>query len=96
MKVGLGSDLIGPDQTGRSEELLIRSELETPMDALVAATRTNSEILRVAEETGTLEIGKLADLVAWRTDPLEAPNTFTRRDEAVLVMKAGVVVKDVR
>jgi imidazolonepropionase-like amidohydrolase len=96
VKVGLGSDLIGPDQTGRAEELLIRAELETPMDALVAATRTNSEILRVDHETGTLEVGKLADLVAWRTDPLENAKTFTERDQAALVLKAGVVVKDIR
>jgi imidazolonepropionase-like amidohydrolase len=96
VRVGLGSDLIGPDQTGRSEELLIRSDLETPMDALVSATRINSEILQISKETGTLELGKLADLVAWRTDPLEEPKTFTDRDAAVLVMKAGQTVKDIR
>lgn len=96
VRVGLGSDLIGPDQTGRGEELLIRAGLETPMDALVAATRTNAEILRIADETGTLEVGKLADLVAWRTDPLESPKAFTERDQAALVLKAGVVVKDER
>jgi imidazolonepropionase-like amidohydrolase len=96
VKVGLGSDLIGPDQTGRSEELLIRSELETPMDALVAATRTNSEVLRISDDIGTLEVGKLADLVAWRSDPLENAKVFTERDQAALVMKAGTVMKDVR
>ena len=96
VKVGLGSDLIGPDQTGRSEELLLRAELETPMDALVAATKTNSEILRLSHDLGTLEVGKLADLVAWRTDPLEAPKVFTDRDQAALIMKAGTVVKDIR
>lgn len=96
VKVGLGSDLIGPDQTGRSEELFIRAELETPLDALVAATRTNAEVLRIADQTGTLEVGKLADLVAWRTDPLESPKVFTERDQAALVMKSGVVMKDIR
>ena len=94
--VGLGSDLIGPDQTGRAEELLIRAELESPMDALVAATRTNAQVLRIADRTGTLEVGKLADVVAWRSDPLETPKTFTERDQAALVLKAGVVVKDER
>jgi imidazolonepropionase-like amidohydrolase len=95
VKVGLGSDLIGPDQTGRTEELLLRAELETPMDALVAATKTNSEILRLPD-VGTLEVGKVADLVAWRHDPLESPKVFTDRDQAALVMKAGAVVKDIR
>jgi imidazolonepropionase-like amidohydrolase len=94
--VGLGSDLIGPDQTGRSEELLLRAELETPMDALVAATQTNSRILRIDHTVGTLEVGKAADLVAWRNDPLEAPKVFTDRDQAAVVVKAGIVVKDIR
>jgi len=94
--VGLGSDLIGPDQTGRAEELLIRSELETPMDALVAATSTNADVLRIGDQTGTLEVGKLADVVAWRTDPLENPKAFMERDQAALVLKAGAVVKDIR
>jgi imidazolonepropionase-like amidohydrolase len=94
--VGLGSDLIGPDQTGRSEELLIRAGLETPMDALVAATRTNSRILRIDDTVGTLEVGKLADLVAWATDPLETPKAFTDRNQAAVVMRAGEIVKDLR
>lgn len=93
--VGLGSDLIGPDQSGRSEELLLRAQLETPMDALVAATRTNAQILRLPD-VGTLEVGKVADLVVWGRDPLEDPKAFTDRDNAVLVLQAGAVVKDLR
>jgi imidazolonepropionase-like amidohydrolase len=96
VRVGLGSDLIGPDQTRRSEEMLIRAELETPMDALVAATKTNSEILRISQDVGTLEVGKLADIVAWRSDPLESPKTFTDREQAAVVLQAGRVVKDNR
>ena len=94
--VGLGSDLIGPDQTGRSEELLLRSRLEDPMAALVAATSTNARILRIADRVGTLEVGRAADLVAWRSDPLEDATVFTDRDQAVLVVKGGAVVKDLR
>lgn len=93
--VGLGSDLIGPDQTGRSEELLLRAQLETPMDALVAATQTNARVLRLPD-VGTLEVGKVADLVVWARDPLEDPKAFTDRDNAVLVMKGGETVKELR
>ena len=93
--VGLGSDLIGPDQTGRSEELLLRSQFETPMDALVAATQTNAKVLRLPD-VGTVEVGKVADLVVWSRDPLEDPKAFTDRDNAVLVLQGGAVVKDLR
>ena len=94
--VGLGSDVIGPDQTGRSEELLLRSELESPMEALVAATASNAKVLRIADRVGTVEVGKVADLVAWRTDPLESPKAFTDRTQAAVVVKAGAIVKDLR
>jgi len=94
--VGLGSDLIGPDQTGRGEELLIRAELESPMDALVAATKTNAQILRLDHELGTLEPGKVADLVAWRENPLDSPKGFTDPENAALILCAGVTVKDIR
>jgi imidazolonepropionase-like amidohydrolase len=93
--VGLGSDLIGPNQTGRAAELLLRAGLETPMDALVAATRTNAQILRMPD-LGTLEVGKVADLVAWRSDPLADPRVFTDRDQAALVVTAGAIAKDIR
>ncbi|HVV76685.1 MAG TPA: amidohydrolase family protein [Mycobacteriales bacterium] len=96
VKVGLGSDLIGPDQTGRSEELLIRAELETSMDALVAATRTNSQVLRIDHLVGTIEVGKMADLVAWSSDPLESPKVFTDRNQAAVIFQAGATVKDLR
>lgn len=94
--VGLGSDLIGPDQAARSEELLLRSEITSPMDALVAATTVNARILRIADRIGTLEPGKVADIVAWRADPLDDPTVFTDRNLAAVVIKDGTVVKDIR
>ncbi len=96
VRVGLGSDLIGPDQTGRAEELVLRAQIESPMAALVAATRTNAEVLRIADDIGTLEVGKAADLVVWRTSPVEDATVFTQREQALLVLKAGKVVRDAR
>jgi imidazolonepropionase-like amidohydrolase len=42
----------------------------TPMQALQAATRVNSELLGWQDDVGTVEIGKLADIVAVPGDPL--------------------------
>lgn len=96
VKVGSGSDLIGPDQRHRGRELTIRSEIETPMLALESATRINAEILGIGDETGTIEVGKLADLTAWATDPLADPKAFGDPDQVSLVIKAGAVVRDAR
>jgi len=96
VRVGSGSDLIGPHQRLRGRELTLRAAIETPMDALVAATRVNADILGISDEVGTIEIGKRADLVAFARDPLADPDLFGDPDQVVLVMQSGRVVKDAR
>jgi imidazolonepropionase-like amidohydrolase len=54
-----------------------------PMDAIVAGTRTAAGLLGLGEQLGTLEEGKLADLVVCDGDPL--------RDVGVLGDPANVV-----
>jgi imidazolonepropionase-like amidohydrolase len=51
-------------------ELLVESGL-TPMDAIVAATMENARFFRVAERLGSVEPGKLADLLLIDGDPLK-------------------------
>ncbi len=72
----------------RELEMLVESGL-TPMEALVAATRTGAQFLGRERELGTLEPGKLADLVILDADPLENISN-TRRVH--LVMAGGRVV----
>ncbi|KJK50379.1 peptidase M38 [Lentzea aerocolonigenes] len=96
VRIGLGSDLIGPVQDRRGEELKLRAALETPMEALVAATKTNAEILGLSGEVGVIAPGMRADLVLWNGNPLEDPELFADPANAVLVMQAGRVVKDIR
>lgn len=90
--VGSGSDLIGPDQLARGRELVLRAELQDPMAALVAATRDNARILRIADEVGTLEVGKVGDLVVWERDPLADPAVFGDRTAVAAVVQGGRVV----
>ena len=96
LRIGLGSDLIGPHQQRRGEELRIRAELETPMQALVSATRDNADILGIGDDVGTIRVGMRADLVAWRRDPLEDAKVFADPDMAALVVKAGQIMKETR
>jgi imidazolonepropionase-like amidohydrolase len=59
----------GPS-TIRELELLRRAGM-APMDVLCSATRIPAEMMRQADEIGTVEVGKRADLIVAPDDPLE-------------------------
>ena len=90
IKVAFGSDTIFPhEQAPREFAELVRLGL-TPMQAIQAATINAAALLGLDGEIGTLEAGKLADIVATDENPLERIETL----EAVsFVMKSGQVVK---
>lgn len=93
--VGSGTDLIGAGQDDRGLELVLRSRIHTPMDAIVAATATNASILR-RDDLGVVAPGRTADLIAVDFPPLDDPEPFADPDRVVLVVKDGAVVKDTR
>ncbi len=99
VRIGVGSDSYCTGLTPYGEQTLreVRALVEaglTEMEAVVAATRAGAEILRIEDETGTLEPGKAADLIVLRRDPLTDISAL-REEEMLLVLKQGRVVKDV-
>ena len=64
----------------------------TPAQALVAATSTAAQALGLGEHVGTVEQGKLADLLIVDGDPLAAPELLTDPARIWLVLQLGVPV----
>lgn len=93
-KIASGSDLLGPLQVRKARELEIKTEVMSPMESLISATRTNAELFGMHNEIGTVEEGKLADLLVVEGNPLEDISVFQRQDDLRLIMKGGRVVKD--
>ncbi|NNF08182.1 MAG: amidohydrolase family protein [Candidatus Eisenbacteria bacterium] len=61
-----------------------------PMEAIQSATMEGAKLLRIDDELGSVEKGKIADLVAVEGDPLA---NIKLLEDIKFVMKAGVVFK---
>jgi imidazolonepropionase-like amidohydrolase len=71
----------------------IRSMVElgmSPMDAISASTRIGAEALGMEKDLGTVEVGKLADLIVVAGNPLADLSAFKR---VYAVIKGGVRYK---
>jgi len=63
----------------------------TPSEVLRCATRTGAEIMGRSHEFGTVEVGKLADLLIIDGDPLRDIKVLEDRSRFLAVMQGGVV-----
>jgi imidazolonepropionase-like amidohydrolase len=91
LKIAYGID-DDPDFVSKEFGALVRGGM-TPLDALRAATINGAELTERANDIGTIEAGKFADIVAVDGDPL---TDITVMEKVVFVMKGGEVYKDQR
>jgi imidazolonepropionase-like amidohydrolase len=91
VKIAFGTD-VGAYEHGTSSREFIRmvDYGMKPIDAIRSATVRAAELLRMERQIGTIEPGKLADLIAVEGNPLQEIRAITR---VVFVMKGGVVYK---
>lgn len=90
VKVAMGTDSGVTPHGDNLEELgLMVAGGMTPMDALVATTRTAAECMDVADDRGTIREGLRADLVVLAGDPLDVSGM---RDRVTAVFQDGVLV----
>jgi imidazolonepropionase-like amidohydrolase len=94
VKVGFGTDLIGPLDRHQCLEFSLRSEVLPPVDILRSATSVNADILGAGDRLGRVAEGYLADLIVVDGDPLRDLSLFQEDGRHVpVVMKAGVLLK---
>lgn len=94
IKIGLGTDAAVYPHGRNPEEFHQMVDLGMkPIDALKAGTSADAELLGLADKIGTLQPGKLADVVAVPGDPVE---NIRATEHVFFVMKEGVIYKNDR
>ncbi|MGE5106247.1 MAG: amidohydrolase family protein [Sphingobacteriales bacterium] len=92
VKFGLGTDYVGwsADYSAREFGEYVKLGM-TSMQAIMCATKVNAEILKKEVEIGSIEAGKLADIIAVKGDPLKDISELQR---VKFVMIGGKIIKN--
>jgi imidazolonepropionase-like amidohydrolase len=94
VKIAFGTDtgVSAHGQNAREFALMVQGGM-TPDEAIKAATVNAADLLSLLAQTGTIEKGKLADIIAVKGDPTK---DVTELERVTFVMRSGVVYKYVK
>jgi len=94
VKIGYGTDLLGPMHQYQSREFVIRAEAMAPFEVIRSATMVNAELLNRSGELGVVAPGARADLIVVDGDPLSDISLLDGQGEHLtVIMKDGVLYK---
>lgn len=92
VKIATGTDAgLVPDHGDNLGELgcLVKFAGMTPLEAITAGTKHGAEVLKIEDQVGTVEAGKLADIVVVKGNPLDDIDSLKDHDNILLVVKEG-------
>lgn len=91
VKIAFGTDagVFPHGLNGREFQFMVQAGMPA-IEAIQSATIETAKLLRIDDELGSVEVGKIADLVAVKGDPLQDISLMQQID---FVMKDGVIYK---
>ncbi|HEX6278785.1 MAG TPA: amidohydrolase family protein [Pyrinomonadaceae bacterium] len=89
MAFGTDSSVFPHGQNGRQFLLMQKAGMK-PIDAIRSATINAAQLIGIEKDAGTIEVGKWADIIAVKGDPLSDLSLLERVE---FVMKAGTIYK---
>jgi imidazolonepropionase-like amidohydrolase len=98
IRIELGTDFSNSMGTpyrheGREFVAMVNAGM-TPMEAIKAGTINSAYVMRTDDRLGSLEVGKLADVVLVDGDPISDIQVLADADHVKLVMQGGKIVKN--
>lgn len=92
VKIGYGSDLLGPSQRLQSDEFRIRNEVLSTQEVIQCATTTAAEVLNQVGQLGRIQPGALADVLLVDGNPYRDLSCLLGQGEHIaLIMKGGEI-----
>ena len=92
VKISFGTDAAVFPHGQNAREFKVMVDLGmSPIEALRSATAVDAELFGIAQKTGTLEKGKLADIIAMPGDPT---TDITATERVFFVMKEGKIIRN--
>lgn len=92
IKISFGTDAAVFPHGQNAKEFKLMTDLGMPpIDALRSATANDAELLGISQKLGTLEKGKLADVIAMPGDPTA---DITATERVLFVMKEGKIIRN--
>jgi imidazolonepropionase-like amidohydrolase len=93
LKICSGSDVLASMQPFKAMELSLKATVLGAHEAILSATRTNAELFALSDHIGTVEEGKLADLILVDGQPLDDVALLQDAARVLVVMRAGRIYK---
>jgi imidazolonepropionase-like amidohydrolase len=95
VKIAMGTDSgVGRHgENGQELQLMVENGM-TPMQAILASTSQAAQLLHLEKNLGTLEVGKLADVIVVEGDVLSNVSKIANPANIKLVLKAGQAAKN--
>ena len=91
VKIAFGTDVgVQPHGTNWKEFVYMKKYGMDAMDSIKSATMETAKLLRTEDDLGSIEVGKIADIIAIDGNPL---NNIEVMEKVVFVMKEGKVYK---
>ncbi|WP_427184465.1 amidohydrolase family protein [Bordetella bronchialis] len=95
VKMGYGSDLLGPSQRLQSDEFRLRAQVLSPHEVIQSATSIAAEVLNMRDRLGRIVPGAIADVLVVDGNPYKDVSCLLGQgDHIPLVMKDGKIFHD--
>jgi imidazolonepropionase-like amidohydrolase len=95
VKIGFGTDLLGPMHVHQSREFSIRAAVLSPAEVIRSATIINAELLQMAGKLGVVAPGAVADLLVVDGNPLKKLSLLEGQGAHLkAIMKGGKFFKN--